>query len=47
MKYLFQIILIFLFFTVAHAENNLQFFIEAAFKNNLKLKCRETKSKVY
>ena len=37
MKYLFQIILIFSFFNVAYVENNLQFFIEAAFKNNLKL----------
>ena len=45
MKNLFQIILIFLFFTVAHAENNLQFFIEAAFKNNLKLNAERKNQK--
>ena len=45
MKYLFQIILIFLFFNIAYAENNLQFFIEAAFKNNLKLNAERKNQK--
>ncbi len=45
MKYLLQIILIFLFFNVAYAENNLQFFIEAAFKNNLKLNAERKNQK--
>ncbi len=45
MKYLFQIILIFLFFNIAYAENNLQFFIESAFKNNLKLNAERKNQK--
>ncbi len=45
MKYLLQIILIFLFFNVSYAENNLQFFIEAAFKNNLKLNAERKNQK--
>ena len=45
MKYFFQIILIFLFFNAAYAENNLQFFIESAFKNNLKLNAERKNQK--
>ena len=37
MKFLLNIILIFFFFNIAIAENHLQFFIDAALKNNLKL----------
>ncbi len=37
MKLLFKIVLIFFFFSVAKAESNLKFYIESAFKNNLKL----------
>ncbi len=37
MKLLFKIIVIFFVFNIANAENNLKFFIDAAFKNNLKL----------
>ncbi len=37
MRHLFKIILIFFSFNTAYAENDLKFFIEAAFKNNLKL----------
>ena len=37
MKFLFNILLILLFFNSVSAENHLQFFIDAALKNNLKL----------
>ena len=37
MKFLFKIILIFSFFNIANAENDLKYFIESALKNNLKL----------
>ena len=37
MKFLSNIILILFFFNTAIAENHLQFFIDAALKNNLKL----------
>ena len=37
MKFLLNIIFVFFFFNVAIAENHLQFFIDAALKNNLKL----------
>ena len=37
MKFLLNIIFVFFFFNVALAENHLQFFIDAALKNNLKL----------
>ena len=37
MKFLLNIIFVFFFFNVALAENHLQFFIDSALKNNLKL----------
>ena len=37
MKFIFNILLILLFFNSVSAENHLQFFIDAALKNNLKL----------
>ncbi len=45
MKYLFYIIFIFLFFRIAHAENDLKFFIESAFKNNLELNAERQNQK--
>ena len=37
MKFLLNITLTLFFFNVAFAENHLQFFIDSALKNNLKL----------
>ena len=45
MKLLSNIILIFFFFNVAIAENHLQFFIDAALKNNLKLNAERKNQK--
>ena len=46
MKFLLNIIVILFLFTTVYAENNLKFFIDAAFKNNLELECRTKKSKI-
>jgi len=45
MKFLSKIILIFFFFNTAIAENNLQFFINSALKNNLKLNAERKNQK--
>ena len=45
MKFLFNILLILLFFNSVSAENHLQFFIEAALKNNLKLNAERKNQK--
>ena len=45
MKLLFKIVLIFFVFSVAEAENDLKFFIESAFKNNLKLNAERKNQK--
>ena len=45
MKFLFNILLILLFFKSVSAENHLQFFIEAALKNNLKLNAERKNQK--
>ena len=45
MKFLLNIILIFFFFNVAIAENHLQFFIDSALKNNLKLNAERKNQK--
>ena len=45
MKYLFNIIFIFLFFNIAYAGNDLKFFIESAFKNNLELNAERQNQK--
>ena len=45
MKFLFNILLILLFFSSVSAENHLQFFIEAALKNNLKLNAERKNQK--
>ena len=45
MKFLLNIILIFFFFNAAIAENHLQFFIDAALKNNLKLNAERKNQK--
>ena len=45
MKFLSNIILIFFFFNTAIAENNLQFFINSALKNNLKLNAERKNQK--
>ena len=37
MKFLLKIVLLFFIFNTAYAENDLKFYIESAFKNNLKL----------
>ena len=45
MKFLINIILILFFFNVAVAENHLQYFIDAALKNNLKLNAERKNQK--
>ena len=45
MKFLLSIILIFSFSNFAIAENNLQFFIDSALKNNLKLNAERKNQK--
>ena len=45
MKFLLNIILISFFFTTVVADNNLKFFIDAAFKNNLELNAERKKQK--
>ena len=45
MKFLSNIILIFFFFNTAIAENHLQFFINSALKNNLKLNAERKNQK--
>ena len=45
MKFIFNILLILLFFNSVSAENHLQFFIEAALKNNLKLNAERKNQK--
>jgi len=45
MKFLLNITLILFFFNVAFAENHLQFFIDAALKNNLKLNAERKNKK--
>ena len=45
MKFLLNIIIVFLFFTSTLAENNLKFFIDAAFKNNLELNAERKNQK--
>ena len=45
MKFLFNILLILLFFSSVSAENHLQFFIDAALKNNLKLNAERKNQK--
>ena len=37
MKFLLKIVFLFFIFNAAYAENDLKFYIESAFKNNLKL----------
>ena len=45
MKFLSNIIIIYLFFTPILAENNLKFFIDAAFKKNLELNAERKNQK--
>jgi len=45
MRFLFNILLIFFFFSTASAENHLQFFIDTALKNNLKLNAERKNQK--
>ena len=45
MKHFFHIIIMLSFFNFAYAENDLKFFIEAAFKNNLKLNAERKNQK--
>jgi outer membrane protein len=45
MKFLSNIIIVYLFFTPAFAENNLKFFIDAALKNNLELNAERKNQK--
>ena len=45
MKFLLNIIIISFFFTTVVADNNLKFFIDAAFKNNLELNAERKKQK--
>ena len=45
MKFFFNILLILLFFNSASAENHLQFFIDSALKNNLKLNAERKNQK--
>ena len=45
MKFLLNIIVIFLLFTAVYAEDNLKFFIDAAFKNNLELNAERKNQK--
>jgi outer membrane protein len=45
MKFIFNIIIIFFFYTFAFAENNIKFFINAALKNNLELNAERKNQK--
>ena len=45
MKFLLNIILILLFFNVAIAENHLQYYVDTALKNNLKLNAERKNQK--
>ena len=45
MKFLLNIFTLFLFFNPVFAESNLQFFIDAAFKNNLELNAERKNQK--
>ena len=46
MKFIFNIIIIFFFYTFAFAENNIKFFINAALKNNLELNAERKNQKL-
>ena len=41
MKFLLNIFFLFLVYNFANADNNLKFYIDAAFKNNFKLNVKE------
>ena len=45
MKFIFNVIVIFSFFSLAYAEDNLKFFIKAALKNNLELNAERKNKK--
>ena len=45
MKFIFNIILIFFFYSISYAEDNLKFFINAALKNNLELNAERKNKK--